>query len=190
MAPPRVQPVVTSFLRRGGRVLLLLRAAHVRTYPGLWGGISGVIAAGEDAAAAARREIEEETALGAASTLVAAGEPFTVEDAAIGRSFLVHSFLFDCAAGEPRLDAESERAEWAHPTAMLERPRVPELWESWRRVAPTLASIAADREHGAAWLSLRALEVLRDRGAELRAARRPAGEAWAELRALARELRL
>jgi len=45
-------------------VLLLRPSPRVHTYAGRWAAVSGTIAAGEDAAAAARREIAEETGLG------------------------------------------------------------------------------------------------------------------------------
>jgi translation initiation factor 2B subunit (eIF-2B alpha/beta/delta family) len=59
--------------------------------------------------------------------------------------------------------------EWAPPTVAFERPVVPWLWPAYREVAPTVGAVRDDREHGAAWLSVRACEVLRDRAAELAA---------------------
>lgn len=60
-------------------------------------------------------------------------------------------------------------------------------------VAPTLETIRDDRDHGSAWLSLRALEVLRDRAAELargvEAGKVDGAEAGDELRDLADRLR-
>ena len=62
----------------------------------------------------------------------------------------------------------AERA-WRCPTALLDEDAAPGAWGPYERVAPTVRSIAADDEHGAASLSVRALEVLRDRAALLAA---------------------
>ncbi|MCL9814421.1 translation initiation factor eIF-2B [Natranaeroarchaeum aerophilus] len=62
----------------------------------------------------------------------------------------------------------TERA-WRCPTTLLDDDAAPSAWDPYERVAPTVRSIAADDEHGAASLSVRALEVLRDRAALLAA---------------------
>ena len=62
----------------------------------------------------------------------------------------------------------TERA-WRCPTTLLDDDAAPGAWDPYERVAPTVRSIAADDEHGAAYLSIRALEVLRDRAALLTA---------------------
>jgi translation initiation factor 2B subunit (eIF-2B alpha/beta/delta family) len=51
------------------------------------------------------------------------------------------------------------------PPAMRERETVPGLWDAYAAVAPTVETVATDDTHGSAWLSVRALEVLRDRAA-------------------------
>jgi translation initiation factor 2B subunit (eIF-2B alpha/beta/delta family) len=68
--------------------------------------------------------------------------------------------------GNPEQEYEYE---WAPPTVAFERPVVAWLWPAYRAVAPTVDAVRDDREHGAAWLSVRACEVLRDRAAELAA---------------------
>lgn len=153
--------VVTCFLRNGGEVLLLRRSTDVGSYPGRWGAVAGHAEA--DPAAAARKEIEEETGLGDAVTLVRAGDSFPVDDAALGTRWIVHPFLFDCARRDVRLNWETVEAEWVMPTEILRRDTVPQLWTSYERVAPTVESVAGDPEHGSAYIATRALEVLRDR---------------------------
>ena len=69
--------------------------------------------------------------------------------------------LFDAPTD---LDAPAD-TEWLAPTALLHDSEEPTWWRCYERVAPTVRSITADDEHGAAVLSLRALEVLRDRAA-------------------------
>lgn len=52
-------------------------------------------------------------------------------------------------------------------TALLDPDAAPDAWQSYQRVAPTMRSITADDEHGASTLSIRALELLRDRAGTL-----------------------
>ncbi|PSP84775.1 initiation factor 2B [Halobacteriales archaeon QS_1_68_17] len=157
--------VFTCVLRQGGEVLLVRRSESVGTYTGRWGMVSGYAEGDPDGAA--RREIEEETGLGDAADLVRAGDPFAVEDAALDRRWVVHPYLFDCGSRDVDPNEEVADWEWTAPTAILRRETVPDLWRSYRRVAPTVETVRTDRTHGAAYISLRAMEVLRDRAAEL-----------------------
>jgi translation initiation factor 2B subunit (eIF-2B alpha/beta/delta family) len=65
---------------------------------------------------------------------------------------------------------------------------VPGLWKSYKRVAPTVDTVTADTDHGSAWLSVRGLEVLRDRAGVL-ATTDADGDSWDDLAALADALR-
>ncbi|AEH38024.1 NUDIX domain-containing protein [Halopiger xanaduensis] len=177
--------VVTAFLRHRGNVLLLRRSDAVGTYQGQWGGVSGF--AEDDPDAQVRAEIREETGLEDDDvSFVRSGRPVRFrDDLADGgeREWVVHPYLFDVTADadEPaiELSEEHDASAWAPPTEIVapgfaaatadddrddrELETVPELWTAYERVAPTVRSIAADDEHGAASLSIRALEVLRDR---------------------------
>ncbi len=191
-----VTHVVTAFLRNRGEVLLLRRSDAVGTYAGQWGGVSGFAAGDPDTQA--RTEISEETGLevGDAVSFVRSGQPVQFEDTDLGREWVVHPYLFDCETRDIDLSEEHDTFEWASPTVILDpdddREPVPELWTAYERVAPTVRSITADSEHGAAHLSIRALEVLRDRAAVATAERAefgtdPDGE-WDELAELAGRL--
>lgn len=188
--------VVTAFLRNRGEVLLLCRSDAVGTYAGQWGGVSGFAEGQPDEQV--RVEIREETGLeDDAVSLVRSGRPVEFADPDLEREWVVHPYLFDCERREIDLSEEHDALEWVAPTELLEgvgddRETVPELWPTYERVAPTVRSIAADDEHGAAWLSIRALEVLRDRAGLLVAEGRelgadPEGE-WDELAELAGRL--
>lgn len=175
--------VVTCFLRRRGRVLLGRRSDAVGTYSGRWSAISGYAEGDPDAAA--RREIDEEIGLLDASTPVRAGEPLEVVDGE--RTWIVHPYLLDCGPGEAIPNREFETVEWVHPTEIHRRETVPALWEAYEAVAPTVESVRTDDVHGSAYVSVRALEVLRDRAGTL-ADDGNGEEGWEELAALAREL--
>jgi translation initiation factor 2B subunit (eIF-2B alpha/beta/delta family) len=189
--------VVTCFLRNEGEGLLLRRSDAVGSYPGRWGGVAGHVSdddgSDRDPETAARAEIAEETGLDHAVTLVRAGDPFPVEDG--DYRWRVHPFLFDCASREVTTNAETAETAWVHPPEILRRETVPSLWTSYDRVRPRVATLA-DRTHGSAWLSMRALEVLRDEAALAVAGRyddretsERDGDDWAALASLARELR-
>ncbi|AGN01505.1 translation initiation factor 2B subunit, eIF-2B alpha/beta/delta family protein [Salinarchaeum sp. Harcht-Bsk1] len=154
--------VVTAFLRHDGEVLACHRSEDAPTYPGQWGGVSGVIEDGEDPDQAARREASEE--VGATGLmLVRSAESLRVRAPEYEAVFVVHPVLFDAPDRELTLSDELQAAEWVPATELLRRDTVPRLFETYQRVAPTVQSVAADDEHGAATLSIRALEVLRDR---------------------------
>ncbi len=156
--------VVTAFLRNDGELLLLRRSDAVGTYRGQWGGVSGYAEGDPDGQV--RREIREETGVDPdRCSPVRSGRPVVVEDADLDRTWRVHPYLFDCPTREVTLSEEHDAVEWAPAPAMLDRETVPALWETYERVAPDPRSIAADDAHGAAYLSVRALEVLRDRAA-------------------------
>ncbi|MEE6210969.1 NUDIX domain-containing protein [Salarchaeum sp. III] len=152
--------VVTCVLRHRGRVLLLKRSDAVGSYTGRWGMAAGHAEGDPDEQAWV--EIEEETGLRDACTLVRRGDPFTVDDADRGTRWTVHPSLFDCERRDVTPNEETTDWEWVNPVEIRRRETVPDLWTSYRRVAPTAETVREDREHGSAWLSLRALEVLRD----------------------------
>ena len=186
MAELQEKNVVTCFLRNRGDVLLLRRSDQVGSYQGKWGAVSGYVEGTPEETA--HREIAEETGLAKAVRLVRRGEPFAVEDEALGTRWIVHPFLFDCVHRDLRLDWETTEAAWAPPPAILLRDTVPNLWTSYARVAPTVESIQTDRVHGSARLSYQALEVLRDRAGWMIHQKEDTQTDWTILSALARRL--
>ncbi|AFZ73464.1 NUDIX domain-containing protein [Natronobacterium gregoryi] len=167
--------VVTAFLRRRGKALLLCRSDTVDTHRGMWGGVSGFPEGDPDEQVVA--EIRDETGLEETDvSFVRAGRPVEVADEDTAREWVVHPFLFDCDDPDIELSEEHDEYAWLPATTILEAvgedlETVPTLWTAYERVAPTVRSITADDEHGAATLSIRALEVLRDRAGVLVAER-------------------
>lgn len=176
--------VVTVFLRNGADVLLLLRSDDVGSYSGQWGTVTGHAEGAPDAQAIA--EIREETGLSEdAVTFVRRGERFGVSDPALETEWLVTPYLFDVDRRDIEPNYETEAVEWAPPTEILRRTTVPDLWTYYSHVAPTIDTVRADGDHGSAYVSIRALEVLRDAAAL--AVERDEGE-WSDLVTLAIEL--
>lgn len=157
--------VVTVFLRNESEVLLLERSDEVGSYAGRWGAVAGHAEGDPDGAA--REEIAEETGLDPETqvSIVRRGEAFPVADEALGTRWRVHPYLFETQERSIEPNWETAAWEWVPPTDILRRETVPEFWTSYDRVRPTVATVADDREHGSSWLSIRALEVLRDEAA-------------------------
>lgn len=186
MNPLQETHVVTCFLRNRGEVLLLRRSEEVGAYQNKWGGVAGHVEDNPDDTAG--QEIAEETGMVDDLTLVRRGDPFPVEDPNLDTRWIVHPYLFDCERRDLKLDSESREAEWVSPTAILNRDTVPDLWTSYEHVAPSVDTIQKDDQHGAAYLSLRALEVLRDRAALLNYWDKTPDEARTDLSDLASRL--
>jgi translation initiation factor 2B subunit (eIF-2B alpha/beta/delta family)/8-oxo-dGTP pyrophosphatase MutT (NUDIX family) len=163
--------VVTSFLERDGRILVLRRSERVGTYRGRWAGVSGSIEPGASPLEQAYRELAEELGLGPDDVeLVAAGRPLTVPDEALQRRWIVHPFRFRLRHPERlRLDWEHTELRWIEPGELAQLDTVPMLAETWQRVAPgnveaeieaLVAAIEHDTTHGAARLAADALRTL------------------------------
>lgn len=160
--------VVTAFLRTEGDVLLLKRSDDVGSYQGHWAGVAGHVEDHDGPDGAVRAEIREETGIDPTTcTLVRRGESFRVEDPDLGVRWTVHPYLFECPTRAVELDREHTKSEWTSPTAVFRRDTVLDLDVSYDRVRPTVETVTNDHEHGSAYLSVRALEVLRDEAALL-----------------------
>ena len=161
--------VVTAFLALGKQILLLRRSDRVRTYRGLWAGVSGSVEAGSTLIEQAIQEIEEETGLSSPDAIpVLAGRPFEFVDQVLSRRWIVHPFRFRVYnEAKVRLDWEHSEAVWTEPAQIERLPTVPRLFDAWLRVAflPSwierrLDEIREDHSAGAAELARQALDLL------------------------------
>jgi len=155
------ESVVVTFLRHDGTLYCRRRGADDADTSGTLTVPTASLADCDDVVATARSSGAEEIGLAPdALALVRTGRSLDVGES--GRT--LHPVLFDVS--DP-VGSGGERAsdEWHPATELVHRETTPGLWEAYRRVAPSVRSITADDEHGAEWLSLRALEVLRDRAA-------------------------
>jgi 8-oxo-dGTP pyrophosphatase MutT (NUDIX family) len=108
--------VVTCFLRRGTRVLILKRSQDVRTNKGKWAGVSGYVEADETPIETAYKELKEEVAAGPdVLELVRQAEPLTFRDREHDTIWVVHPFLFDDRGVDVVLDWEHTEHVWIEP---------------------------------------------------------------------------
>ncbi len=173
--------VVVCFVRHRGRVLLARGGETAGTDPDRWDGISGRI---DDASGApeadGRRVLRDAVGTAAAGfEFVRDGQPLDGGDES--GAVAVVPVLFESDTGDVAVGGAFDAVEWVDPTRIRARKTVPWLRTAWRRVAPTVATVRADRIHGSAWIAARALETLRDAAA--------AADAWDDVVGVARDLR-
>ncbi len=129
--------VVTCFLEHDGKILLLRRSEKVGTYRGKWAGVSGYLEEGHIPLEQAMQEIEEETGLNAEDVeLVKEGQPLEAVDKELGWKWVVHPFRFAVSRPEKiNIDWEHTELRWIDPNDMSKYETVPNLKETWERVA-------------------------------------------------------
>ena len=129
--------VVTSFLRHGGRILLLKRSPEVGSFQGHWAGVSGYLEGEEPPLERARVEIREETGRQDA-TLEGTGEVVLARGREPGVIWAVHPFLFDISSEEVTLDWEHDAYQWIAPEDLEQYQTVPKLRTVLESVLPGL----------------------------------------------------
>ena len=112
----------TAFVYRNGRVLLLRRSPLMRSMPGLWAAVSGVMEGSESALQRARTEVHEETGMNSVRP-AASCSPVPIP----GRNIMVHPFLFGTNTFRVRLNWENDRYEWVRPGDVAQYKTVPFL---------------------------------------------------------------
>jgi 8-oxo-dGTP pyrophosphatase MutT (NUDIX family) len=134
---------VTCFLLRRDRgsdeLLLVRRSERVRTYRGRWAAISGYVESGVTPLQQAYVEVREETGLGESGvTLLQAGAPLPVRDAAAALNWIVHPFLLMVKAPERiRTDWEAQAMRWVAPDEVAGLETVPGLAAALASVYPS-----------------------------------------------------
>jgi ADP-ribose pyrophosphatase YjhB (NUDIX family) len=135
--PVRETPVVTCFLMRTDsnepRILLVRRSTRVGSYHEHWAGVSGFIEKGVTPDEQAYTEIREETKLQRDQVrMLRRGAVVEYKDAAIGRHWYIHPFLFEVLTPDAiSLDWEAEEMRWIVPSELQNYETVPKLAEAY-----------------------------------------------------------
>lgn len=129
--------VVTCFLEHEGKIPLFRRSQKVGTYRGKWAGVSGYIEEGNTPLEQAFIEIGEETGLSEGDVeLIKEGVPLEIIDEEMGRKWVVHPFRFKVKTPHKIvIDWEHTELKWIDPEDIVEYETVPNLVETWERVA-------------------------------------------------------
>ncbi|MEM3739131.1 MAG: NUDIX domain-containing protein, partial [Thermoplasmata archaeon] len=122
--------VVSAFIRKQGKLLLLKRSEKVGSFRGRWATVSGYIEEGDTPLSRARLEIMEETGIRKA-VLLKKGEVVLARSG--NRVFAVHPFLFETNE-EVILDWEHSEYRWIQPMEIDSYNTVPKLKEALRKV--------------------------------------------------------
>jgi 8-oxo-dGTP pyrophosphatase MutT (NUDIX family) len=132
--------VVTAFLQREGKILLVRRSGKVGSYQGRWSAISGYLEE-PTPLAQARREIREETGLADEDVrLIGSGAPLEIPAPGLGCCWVVHPFLFEIESPDGiRLDWENTELRWIEPSALVEYETVPMLREVYASACGVLS---------------------------------------------------
>ena len=128
-APDLVErPVVTAFLEREGRILVVRRSEKVGSFRGKWSGVSGFLE-GPDPEAHARREVEEETGITNVQFLATGPVVWGRGDNTV---YAIHPFRFSAPRGDVRLDWENVEYRWIGPEEIGGLDAVPNLLAAYR----------------------------------------------------------
>ena len=120
----RERPVVSCFLERDGRILVVRRSEKVGSFQGKWSGISGFLEGSEAPETRALREIEEETGLTEVSLL---GRGQDILSRGGDTIYRIHPFRFHAPRGDVRLDWENVEYRWVDPAEIPSLDAVPKL---------------------------------------------------------------
>lgn len=123
--------VVTCFLEKRGKILILKRSTKVGSYPNKWAGISGYIEGKEVPYDRALAEIREEVGIGGEDLeLAREGEAIRIEEG----HWIVHPFLFRVGDVEIKLDWEHVEYRWIYPRELVQYDTVPKLADALKSV--------------------------------------------------------
>ena len=126
----QIKHVVTCFLLRRSRILLLKRSLKVGTFKCKWAAVSGFIESDPDSQSLI--EIEEETGLLPTDVkLLKTGNHLKIEDVLNHTCWIIHPYLYEIIADKPiRIDWEHSEYRWIDAESIGGFDSVPMLREA------------------------------------------------------------
>ncbi|MFW5928583.1 MAG: NUDIX domain-containing protein [Thermoplasmatota archaeon] len=121
--------MVTCFLRKDDKLLLMKRGEEVGSYQGKWSAVSGYVET-DRILDQALIEIEQETGL--KSKLVNQGDKVLVRYE--NKIWEVNPFLFE-VEGKVDLNWENVEFKWINPESIKKMDTVPKLWQAYQNVS-------------------------------------------------------
>jgi len=126
----RFTNIVTSFIKNGDRILILIRSDKVKSMKCLWAGVSGIIEKNDTTPLArAKTEILEETGINEEEIeLLKANERIKIESAQYkNHEWNIFPFLFKTKNLEIKLNWENSEFKWVEPNEIKNYETVPEF---------------------------------------------------------------
>lgn len=125
----RSTKIVTSFLCKDNKLLLLKRSNKVKTMKGLWAGISGIIENDEEPLTRAKIEIFEEVGIKEEDILLlkSSSEIPVVSPQYENHEWRIYPFLFEVKNTNVQLNWENSEYRWVSPDEIVNFDTVPSL---------------------------------------------------------------
>ena len=125
----RKTKIVTSFLIKSEKILLLKRSEKVKSMKNLWAGISGIIEDNEKPIKRAKIEILEEVGIEESDIiLMKEGNKILIESPQYANhQWEVYPFLFSCSNKEIKLNWENSDSRWIRINELNDFTTVPSL---------------------------------------------------------------
>ncbi|MFP4116708.1 MAG: NUDIX domain-containing protein [Candidatus Aenigmatarchaeota archaeon] len=129
-------PVLTVFVKRGDRILLMKRSDEVRTYKGRWNTVAGYLDEVRPLREKVLEELGEEVSITEENiSSIRFGEPLRFTDADIDKTWISHPVLVTVKEGtEVKTDWEHTEYRWIKPEELQDYDTVPKLEEGLERV--------------------------------------------------------
>ncbi len=125
----RSTKIVTSFVTKDNKFLILRRSDMAKSMKGLWSAVSGIIEKGEDPLERAKIELYEE--IGAkwdSIRLLKSGKKMIVSSPQyLEQQWVVFPFLFETSHDQILLNWENDSYRWITPDEIYQYKTVPDL---------------------------------------------------------------
>ena len=125
----RATKIITCFLKKGGKILILKRSDKVKSMKGLWAGISGIIEKNEPPLTRAKIEIFEELGINDGQiVLIKEAEEMRIKSPQYqNHEWAIYPFLFSVENPVIKLNWENSDYKWINVDEIANFETVPSL---------------------------------------------------------------